>query len=79
MTLGKPIVTTDLQECRKYRSVLIGKNHKDFMEKIEEAIKLKSDKNYLKLLDKEAKENDWKYKAKSIIDLIYKNRKTKIM
>lgn len=73
MALHKPIVTTDLYECRKYGSVLIGKNHKEFMKKIEEAISLKDDKKYIKLLDKEAKDNDWSKKAKVIIDVIKKD------
>ena len=73
MALNKPIVTTDLNECRKYKSVLIAKNHKDFIKKLNEAIKLKKDRKYLALLEKEAKENDWSYKAKAIVDLIKKD------
>ena len=75
MALNKPIVTTDLNECRKYKSVLIGKNHKEFIEKLDEAISLKKDKKYIALLNKEAKENDWSIKAQSIIDLIKKDEK----
>lgn len=70
MALNIPIVTTDMPECRKYKSVLIGKNKRDFLKKIEEARKLINDKKYIKLLDKEAKDNDWSMKAKVIIDLI---------
>lgn len=70
MALHKPIVTTDMLECRKYESVYIGKNQKDFLEKLEEAYKNKDNKKYIKLLDKEAQENDWMYKAKAIIDKI---------
>ncbi len=70
MALQKPIVTTDLNECRQYKSVLIGKNTKDFLKKLEDAEQLIKDKEYLKLLDKEAKDNDWKSKAQAIIDLI---------
>jgi len=73
MALNKPIVTTNMNECRKYKSVLIGKNSKEFIEKIEEALKLQNDKKYLQILTKEAKENDWYYKAKSIIDMIKKS------
>lgn len=75
MALHKPIVTTDMPECRKYKSVLIGKNHNEFIKKIEEALKKKNDKKYIELLDKEAKENDWSMKAKAIIDLIKKDEK----
>lgn len=70
MALHKPIVTTDMLECRKYESVYIGKNQKDFLEKLEEAYKNKNNKKYIKLLDKEAQKNDWMYKAKAIIDKI---------
>lgn len=73
MALHKPIVTTDLNECRKYKSVLIGKNHKEFEEKLEDAMKLRNDKKYIALLDREAKENDWSKKAEAIINLIKKD------
>lgn len=75
MALHKPIVTTDMQECRKYKSVLIGKNHEDFIRCLEKAYKIRNDKEYIKLLDKEAKENDWKEKAEVIINLIRKDEK----
>ncbi|MDD4718570.1 MAG: glycosyltransferase [Bacilli bacterium] len=72
MALKKPIVTTDMNECRKYESVLIGKNHKEFIDKINEALKIAKNKDYLNLLDREAKENDWSKKAESIIDMLIK-------
>ena len=77
MALHKPIVTTDMPECRKYKSVLIGHNHNEFIKKIDEALKLKNDKKYIELLDKEAKENDWSKKAKAIIDLINRDEKNR--
>lgn len=73
MALHKPIVTTDLQECRKYKSVFIGENDKDFINKLDIAYKKKNDKKYINLLDKEAKDNDWSKKAQDIIDLIKKD------
>ena len=75
MALQKPIVTTDLNECRKYKSVHIGKEHKDFIVKLEEALSKKNDKKYLKLLDKEARENEWAAKTQAIIDLISSDEK----
>ena len=75
MALHKPIVTTDMPECRKYKSVFIGHNHDEFIKKIDEALKLKNDKKYIGLLDKEARENDWSKKAKAIIDLIKRDEK----
>ena len=70
MALHKPIVTTDMNECRKYESVLIGKDHDDFLAQLEKAITLKDDETYISLLDKEARENDWSKKAQKIIHLI---------
>ena len=75
MALHKPIVTTDLNECHKYKSVLIAKSSKEFIEKLEEAMTLQENKKYLKLLDQEARDNDWSKKAEAIINLIKKNEK----
>lgn len=72
MALHKPIITTEMNECKKYKSVIIC-NHKNIFEKLEEAYNKKNDKKYIALLDKEAKENDWFYKAKAIIDVIKKD------
>jgi glycosyltransferase involved in cell wall biosynthesis len=77
MALHKPIVTTDMLECRKYKSVLIGKDKKDFIKKLEEAYNKKDDKKYINLLDKEAQENDWSMKALAIIDTIKKDEISK--
>ena len=73
MALHKPIVTTDMLECRKYKSVFIGKDHKDFIKKLEESYEKRNDKKYINLLDKEAQANDWSMKAKAIIDAIKKD------
>ncbi|MBE6808416.1 MAG: glycosyltransferase family 1 protein [Ruminococcaceae bacterium] len=70
MALNKPIVTTDMNECRKYESILIGDSHDDFILKLKKALTLKNDSDYIALLDKEAKENDWSMKAKAITDHI---------
>lgn len=75
MALEKPIVTTDMNECRKYKSVLIGKNQNDFLNKLEEATSMEHNKDYIKLLKQEAKENDWSNKAKAIIEVIKKDEK----
>lgn len=70
MALHKPIVTTDMNECRKYDSILIGRNHEEFINKLDEAMTLSQNKEYIALLDREARENDWSQKAASIIELI---------
>ena len=56
MALHKPIVTTAMHECKKYKSVMIAHNKEEFVELIDKAINmdLESDKKYFDLLDKEA-------------------------
>ena len=71
MALGKPIVTTAMPECQKYKSVLISNNLDEFVNLLDNAINIK-DPNYFKLLEKEALENTWYEKAKIIINLIKK-------
>lgn len=75
MALNKPIVTTDMNECHKYESIFIAKDHDDFLEKLEVSLNKANDADYITLLDKEAKENDWYMKAKAIIDLISEKEK----
>lgn len=70
MALGHPIVTTDMPECRKYRSVLIGRNHEEFISRVEEAVNKSKDANYLSILRSEAEENTWRSKVKSIADAL---------
>ena len=70
MALGKPIVTTDLRECRKYKSILIGKDYEHFIENVDKALELRDDPAYLELLDKEAKENTWESRVKKIDEAI---------
>jgi len=73
MALGHPIVTTDLPECRKYRSVLIGRDHSEFIRRVEEALGKREDQEYLAILKREAMENTWQSKAKQISDVIREN------
>lgn len=73
MALHKPIVTTDMNECRKYDSIIIAKDHDSFIEGLERALELRNDPDYIALLDREALENDWSMKAKTIVDLISKD------
>ena len=66
MALNKPIVSTDLNECRKYKSVLTSKTKEEFLNNIDKTIKGVS-KEYLNTLKTESKENTWESKAKYII------------
>ena len=72
MALEKPIVTTAMDECKKYKSVMIANNTEEFISLIDKAIKLnkEDDKSYFETLKKEALENTWEAKASDIINLI---------
>ena len=74
MSLSKPIVSTDLNECRKYKPILIGKNHKDFLNRINKALKGLDDK-YYKDEKEVALQNTWKAKVSDIIDGLEKYEK----
>lgn len=67
MALEKPIVTTDINECKSYESCQIAYSDDDFIEKVDYAIKiLTHDEEYKRILKKEARDNTWKHRAKQI-------------
>ena len=68
MALHKPIVTTDMPECRKYKSVLAAADHNEFIEFVDKAIKMKDDSEYLELLDQEARKNTWEQRARKVLE-----------
>ena len=79
MAIEKPIVTTAMHECQKYKSVMIAKNKKEFVKLIDNAICMdpKKDKDYFKLLKEEALDNTWNAKTIKIIKLLKKYEKDK--
>ncbi|CAM3895508.1 glycosyltransferase [Mesobacillus zeae] len=70
MAVGRPIVTTALPECLKYKTVFVANNHTDFLEKVEYALSAKSDVHLKDALQKEARKNTWNDKAKAILKLL---------
>ena len=73
MALGHPIVTTNMPECRKYSSVLIGRDITEFAAQIEKALGLRENPEYQQLLRKEAAANSWTSKAEAIDRLMRKS------
>jgi hypothetical protein len=63
-----------MHECQKYKSILIGKDSTDFVKKIDEAIKLRHDSEYLGLLDKDARNNTWDIRARQIDEAIFEKK-----
>lgn len=74
MALGKPIVTTAMKECKKYKSVKIAKNTDEFIKICDDLIDISKNKEdkYFKLLKEEALDNTWETKAELIINLLKK-------
>lgn len=68
MAAGRPVVATDMRECRKLRSVFISKDRNDFISNMRKALAVKADRAYLSLLAKEAQDNTWNSRVDVIID-----------
>ena len=54
------------------QEIWIGVDHKEFLEQLDKAILLKTDETYKALLDKEALENTWEEKARTILEQLKK-------
>lgn len=67
MAARKPIVTTNLLECNKYRSCIITHGREDLISKLELALQLRTDRGYLSILESEADENSWRKKTLDIL------------
>ena len=74
MALGKPIVTTAMPECKKFKSVFIANDYDEFKKQIENSVRLTKDKNpeYFRILKEEALQNTWQSRAQDILDLLVK-------
>ena len=72
MATGRPIVTTAMDECKKYKSVMIADSHDEYLKLLAKAVEMTpdNDPDYYKLLKKEAAENDWSRKAQAILELM---------
>ena len=70
MAVKRPILTTNMPECKKYSSVVVANNSDEFIKLLPKTIEKKYDKKYLNNELKEAKQNSWDAKAKDIMDLL---------
>jgi len=68
MALNKPVVyTKDLEECDFYESPLKAFDKDDFIVKVDKALNLKDDPDYISLVDGEAKNNTWEKRVETLI------------
>ncbi|MFA5879871.1 MAG: methyltransferase domain-containing protein [Candidatus Margulisiibacteriota bacterium] len=69
MSSGKQVVcTSDLLECSNFDGVYMSKNNQEFINKIKYAISKRNNKKLIYNLKKQAKNNTWKIRAKTIDD-----------
>ncbi len=67
MAGGRPVVTTDLAECRKYPVVRIARTPDEWVERLREAVRLRGDPAHTAELLRTARENTWTARAQQII------------
>ncbi len=69
MAASKPVVTTHLPECVKYKSCLISDTHDDFLKNLATAAVAGGDSAYMAALANDAEKNSWAEKATSVYQL----------
>ena len=70
MAAAKPIVTTDMPECRKYPGVLVARDTNEYIEHLEHALTLIHDAVYLEQGVQIALENTWEARVNQIMDAL---------
>jgi glycosyltransferase involved in cell wall biosynthesis len=70
MAAGKPVVTTAMHECKRYSEVLIAHDEAEFAVKLDEALKLCHNENYLQALEHVAQQNTWVMRAEAILSAL---------
>jgi glycosyltransferase involved in cell wall biosynthesis len=73
MAGGKPIVTTSMKECARYRSVLVAEGYESYVNNIRTALSLRSDSQYLELLREESNANTWQSRVAEFLGHFERN------
>jgi hypothetical protein len=68
--MGKPIVSTDLPECRKYRSVFIGRTPDNFLHSVDRALALAYDGFSPAIIRAEAEAHSWSNKVDEVLRIV---------
>ncbi len=59
MACRKPVVTTDLPECRSYEGIFLAKNAPQFVDYLADAMRKRNDEAYLERIAEIARANTW--------------------
>ncbi len=71
MAMNKVTVCSgSLIDCKKYRTPLIAEGKEDFLKKVEKAIELSEDKEFIRSIDKEARENTWDRRIDALLNFL---------
>ena len=68
MASKKPILTSDMPECKKYKSVVCYTDSNDFERKVIELLDKRGSPEYLAFLEKEASENTWQVRVEQMLE-----------
>jgi glycosyltransferase involved in cell wall biosynthesis len=75
MASWKPVVITPMAESMRYEGVLTAGYPEEFSCQLDSALSLRTDRTYLDLLDRIARENTWEIRARQILHLISADNK----
>ena len=66
MAGGRPVVITAMEESLRFPGVIVANEPADFAHKLDQALQLRFDHNYLQLIDQVAQHNTWEIRAQQI-------------
>jgi GT2 family glycosyltransferase/glycosyltransferase involved in cell wall biosynthesis len=73
LAAGKPVITTDLPECRKHEPVMIAHTPEEFVSLLDPALKLRDDDEYRARAVEIAFENTWDQRVSIIMEALEAN------
>jgi glycosyltransferase involved in cell wall biosynthesis len=70
MAGGKPVVITPMEESMRFPGVLSAATVEEFSDKLDQALLLSQDTQYLNRIDQVARQNTWNARARQILDAL---------
>jgi glycosyltransferase involved in cell wall biosynthesis len=70
MAAGKPVIVTPMKGSKDYPGVLCAKTSQEFSSRIDEALQLKSNNDYIRKIRKVASENTWEVRVNQIMRVV---------
>ena len=76
MAAGKPVVITPMEESMRYPGVLVAQDSQEFSMRLDEALELRADEDYLQTIHKVASENTWQVRAQQVNQALVEKSKS---